>query len=364
MDVDISVSTSSAEDVLNDDCIQEIFRRIKTIPVYLSAALTCSRFQQNAKVCFPFKSVSVDFSGPIVIGGAQIPDYFSRRTESSVPVPLDLLESFLSVFGPVIKSIHLRQSRDIREYTKNDTIFNMIAESCGKTLVQLHIWEGNLNMNTRSEFYSLETLDFTSVKFQCSGRLPKSKRINFNSIIEDPSRYEWLKNHFPGLEEVDLIGLVNVSNDLIVEFLKNNSQLKSLKIWSRNVNLEIEEEILKCKRMKHLDMFIDVTFAMSLVRELPKLEELTIIMTAETINNTSVIKEIIEHAKCLTEFNIHLSYTSTLTMNRQLYNSILSMAEGHCTVHFYCYRNRLVLINVDEETIKANSRWLFMHLWN
>lgn len=39
--------------VLNNDCIQEVFRRLQSIEDFLNAAEVCTQFQENAKHCFP-----------------------------------------------------------------------------------------------------------------------------------------------------------------------------------------------------------------------------------------------------------------------------------------------------------------------
>lgn len=102
--------------ILNDDCLQEIFRRLKQMRDFLSAAKVCTRFQENAIECFPstFKSLRID-----------------DANDAPTSLPLEYLSDFLSIFGHFIQKIEWSWTQD-REH--DDDILNQIAAHCGKTL--------------------------------------------------------------------------------------------------------------------------------------------------------------------------------------------------------------------------------------
>lgn len=137
--MDIDVNTSSIEDVLNDDCIQEIFRRINSIPDYLNAALTCTRFLKNAKVCFPFKYIII-FHTRVLSRIIYLTELHGTKLDP-LEVPWDVVPGFLHAFGPFIKSIYFYPSTYPNNRFQNDIIFNKIAEYCGKTLLELKLTE-------------------------------------------------------------------------------------------------------------------------------------------------------------------------------------------------------------------------------
>lgn len=220
--------------VLNDDCVQSIFRRLDNVCDFLSAAETCVRFQENAKLVFrtQYKSIHIGKS--------------EWHSDTLNIVTLNRLQSLLCIFGPLIVKIVVN--------TKiNSNILNMIADYCGKTLTSIELSSSNvINLNTRSPFKALKELelDDTNIKyFKCKSELQRLI-ISGEKVIN----CKWLIQSFPHLETVELSCIKLLRIDQVDKFLKLNPQLRSLCI-------ELCEEItpIICE---------------SIVNHVPKLEKL------------------------------------------------------------------------------------------
>lgn len=194
---------------LNDDCIQEILRRLTNVRDFLRAAQVCTRFQSNAIQCFSlhFKSISIR-DGEIFSDG----------------IPVEQLTNFLSIFGRSIKSI--------RWYTTDRSldgeIFKIIADSCGQTLLELMIIDHNINFVTQTQFEALEKLEIeTSLisNFRVPSKLKVLKLklvkiLNFSSIAQKMQK----------LQEVEFVNVNGFTDEMLVEFLNCNPQLKIFKL--------------------------------------------------------------------------------------------------------------------------------------
>lgn len=192
---------------LNDDCIQEILRRLTNIRDFLNAAEVCTRFQKNAIVCLPshFKMIYIRDG-----------HFFSNS------VPVEQLERFLSIFGNSIKSI--RWNSTDREL--DNAIFNTISNSCSKNLLDLTITDHGIDFT--SQFNALEKLEIetsliNSFKFQPQLKILKLKLVKV-------LHFDSFKQSIQTLQEVEFVNVNGFTDETLVEFLKCNPQLKRLKL--------------------------------------------------------------------------------------------------------------------------------------
>lgn len=194
---------------LNDDCIQSIFRQMDNVRDFLSAAETCVRFQENAKLTFRtrYKKIRVG--------------ELHKHGDNSNILTLNRLQSLLSIFGPLIVELYF--DGDI-----HNEIQNMIADYCGKTLTSFKILSSNVvDFNTRSPFKALaelEIIDANIRNFECRSEL---RRLMVWGRMTDCN---WMIQPFPQLESVTLYVVHQLRLDQAVEFLKLNPQLRSLHI--------------------------------------------------------------------------------------------------------------------------------------
>lgn len=211
----IPVQNSSQHilNALNNDCMKEIMRKLKSIEDYLNAAQVCTCFQENAKKCFPpnFKAIRIDDSE----SAAQIPNN----------LPLERVESFMSIFGPLISSIEWNFTHGRYH---DEAILNMIAKFCGKTLSTFTIHGHDLDFNTESQFEDLEKLTLYDSTISNFTLLPQLKSLKLASIKVAHS--DWLTQEFPKLEEAKFYAFHKLRDKMLLEFLQLNPQLHSLKL--------------------------------------------------------------------------------------------------------------------------------------
>ena len=215
MDIGVPPAQDSPKHILNalnDDCIQSVFRQLDNLRDFLSAAETCIRFQENAKLTFrtQYKTIEVD-------------EFSKKENMSSNSVTVDRLQSLFSIFGPLIVEFHF-------EGIINDDILNMIADYCGKTLQIFKITSSNVvDFNTRSSFKALTELRVINANIQ---NFKYKSQLRILTIDRNVSDFDWFIQPFPLLETLKLVAVCHLRLDQAIEFLKLNPQLKSLYIRS------------------------------------------------------------------------------------------------------------------------------------
>lgn len=192
---------------LNDDCIQEVLRRLSNVRDFLSAAEVCIRFQENANQCFPFKTVSIR-NGEI----------FSNS------IPVQRLKRFLSVFGHFIEAIRWNTTnRDL-----DAEIFHTIAVFCGKNLLELTVIDHKIDFSVETQFEALKELEIETslidnIKIQPKLKVLKMKLVkvlHFDSFAQTNSK----------LCEIELVNVHGFTDKILMEFLIKNPQLKRFKL--------------------------------------------------------------------------------------------------------------------------------------
>lgn len=235
--------------ILNDDCIQAILRRITNLQDFLSAAETCKRFQSNAKVCFRTKYGLGDIS----FLGNCLDDL--RIMKSAIP--LDRVHNFLNIFGHLITNIYLHHRHHQNEKSKEE-ILKTIAHFCGKTLQKLTLNKFNCDSISLSPFSALQTLDLqdSTLSRNCEVHL----HITTLCLTGDVIKYKkgrpltnWFVQQFPHLK-VAKFHSINIKRNMLNQFLTLNPQLKILHLFhGKNLTSSILRDI--GHRVPNLEQF-------------------------------------------------------------------------------------------------------------
>lgn len=415
VEIEIPPAESSPQHILNalnNDCVQEIMRRIKNIRDLLNAAETCTCFQENIKVCFPSycKTIRIDDS-----------QQFDAQPNC---LPLKNVQSFLSKFGHLIHTIEwsFTWNRDHDEAT-----LNIIADFCGKTLTELIIFGHDLNFNTQSPFEALEKLalyDSTIRNFALLTQL-KSLKLTFVKVTHS----DWLAQEFPKLKEAKFYSFHKLKDNMLMKFLNLNPQLQSLElnccrrispsvfhdIGKRTPNLinlnfdpckglqstfdanmihlsrlrklkslriechrfsgrtlidslvehqvpienltvvgavrDLVDSIPKLKHIKKLSLsFVFEEMLVNIAKELENLEDLSISNSYDV--TLCGIKDVLEHGKKLKSFSI---LVEKIAMNLEDFYNILTLAKNCDRVEItYEYGT----VDVGKDVLDANFKWL------
>lgn len=235
---------------LNNDCIQEIFRRLHNIEDFVNMAEVCVRFQDNSRKCFPpiykvFYSTHAD----------NFDDHPDKLNKNLV-LPLNRVQSFLSIFGDLIEKIVWRHEIEIycreqpykissiyhrliegkktyQDYDK--TNLRILADNCGKSVNELQIRRRFIDFNILRRFQALETLQIEEcrnnyVKASKHGLFPKLKYLKITDLMGDGG---WLKQTFPKLIEAEFVDVNKfLDENTLIEFVDQNPQLKRLSVIS------------------------------------------------------------------------------------------------------------------------------------
>lgn len=420
MNVQIPPAQDSPKHILNalnDDCIQLILRQLKNVLDFLSAAETCVRLQENAKLIFrtQFKQIRIDD--------------FSRLSNT---VTVDRVASFLNIFGHLITGIDFDRQAMGKKLGKN--IQNMIAEYCGKTLKIFKIRSDNkvVDLNTRSPFESLEELHLDCTNIQNFVHQTQLKSLYVSEFRTNRTNFDWLIQAFPKLKIVTFWSLHRLQHNQLIGFLESNPQLQSLNVefcydvWSQFIehidkftpNLEklcfwynsnhslnaisnlrnlkflsisssrefpinelidslnenmvqietlilghakfiSDSKISQLKSLKKLSLTIFKSETLvHLVQNLPQLQKIAIKVCTTTINLND-IKEALQYGE-------HLSLLMVETEETKIdfieYTSILTLAKLACAKVMIHTRQRYTIINIRRDLFEPNRKWLDIDL--
>lgn len=232
---------------LNNFCIQEIFRRLQNIGDFVSVAEVCIRFQDNARKCFPPIYKVFYF------------DNHPSESNKDLVLPLNRVQSFLTIFGDLIETIVWGDIQEIvclkPPYERDNRNLRILAENCGKSVTELKIRGRFIDFNILNRFQALETLEieYTSGEslrreysilfffnlfllcinyFKASKPEPfsKLKRLKMSELLGDR---DWLKQTFPKLIEAEFIDIIKdeIKNEnTLIEFINQNPQLQRLTV--------------------------------------------------------------------------------------------------------------------------------------
>lgn len=201
--------------VLNDKCIQAILSRLTNVDDFLSAAKTCTRFQENAKQCYPpeFTEFSID----------------NEYIKWKHPLPIKYAPSFLRIFGHLIQSLELKYSGfDQSEMENYIKVLNMIEQYCGRTLIDLVVNGLDIRLNYFSKFQILKKLNVSCCTVTAMELPPNLKILKLN-YVKCEKNFVWHQNH-TALEEAKFYNVDYLEDSTFTEFLSVNSQLQRLTI--------------------------------------------------------------------------------------------------------------------------------------
>lgn len=244
--------------VLNDDCIQEIMRRLSDARDFLNAAKTCQQFQMNSLQCCSasFKRLSLSTE--------------NRPTALSV----ELTSNFLKIFGHLVRALEIIHDFD------EDTL-NMIVNYCGKNLIALDIVgkeSTTVNLNVLSKFKALEFIQISSISLN-NVELPPNLCCIFLIDVKVNDDLQFVVRSFPNLKSVFFQDMVNLSESVIIAFIEFNPQLENLmfrncqKLTSSALN-EIIEGLPNLTRLRSDIDITTITQYNELVMNLSQLREL------------------------------------------------------------------------------------------
>lgn len=214
--------------VLNDDCIQMCLRKLTEWQDFTSAALVCTRFQANARACFP--------------PNLKERIWFYHEDVRSNPMAL---HNFLCIFGDLLQCVILWFDWDKRG-KEDDDFINLLAQCCGKTLKKLSIMEYHPNKNFALEFKALEILELNHFPI-----------INL-CINADRC---WFYQEIPQLSKIRFVFSEGLTNDIITGFMKLNPQLRALDVGLSvrdGVTTSILQDISDCSpNLQELSIRVD-----------------------------------------------------------------------------------------------------------
>lgn len=208
-------SLKNIVNILNDDCLQLILLKLDKVWDFWRAAEVCTRFQENAKICFPFKEMIFFYSGECFVKSKNNYIHFNQA------------ENFLKLFSHKIKSISCYL------YNGDNPVksISLISKYCWETLIELKMMGTPFDQVYELEFpfEALEKLhvDGTHGFKNPNASFPNLKNLKISLLPRTESTLDWIANNFSKLEQVSF-GITDLSTDLFIEFQNRNPQLKNL----------------------------------------------------------------------------------------------------------------------------------------
>lgn len=282
---------------LNNDCIQEILRKLTDPSDFLSAAETCRGFQANALECFPRNFEELSLS----LGNKSVGCYTA--------LPLEHAPNFLNIFGHLIWYMEL-----ISDF--EDGTINMIAEHCGETLFSMHIKgheNAKSNFNELSLFKTLTDIDISSISMD-NVELPENLEWIHLNGVKVQADLQCIMKKFPKLEIARFDKVDNLNDTAFNAFIMLNPQIEMLDIFgSQNLSFsainsisdrlpnlvhlsidcmalatheysEIVMHFKQFQQLRHLEIYVDfdlfipaVTTIDSLATNIPTIETLRLV---------------------------------------------------------------------------------------
>lgn len=199
-------------DALDNYCIQAILSRLVTRKDWLNAAETCTRFQANARMCFPSELSQIS------IGEICIDDIPGHR--------------------------HWKA----RIGTADSKIFATIVRFCGRTLNELIIRDNNPKCLKRLHFEVLQKLILDEAP---AGKFKYHLRLKYLRLIDSADQPTRTKlalriRRYPQLEHLVLKNIDTLTYDRFRHFLSLNPQLKTLDVTDcKHLEMSILEEVGK-----------------------------------------------------------------------------------------------------------------------
>lgn len=223
---------------LNNDCLQECFRRLSSHEDFLNVANVCQRFRANARKCFPPTNIKITSLRPELY----VQRVGQKQNEWSHEITSKQLGIFLYHFGDLIKTVHLFGPLHLKEVPRFERNFAKIAQYCERTLKGLSFYRYKSNIDIGTTFHWLESLKIhsnTIIDFLLQP-LPHLKVLEIDKggqhsveIIQQTRENDSktiFEQNFPQLEVLILKNLTELNNTIIIDFLTLNPQLRTLQV--------------------------------------------------------------------------------------------------------------------------------------
>ncbi len=249
-------SSKNILDILNDDCIDEILRRVDILMDLLSLAEVCKRLRKCAMQQYRIRyETMLTITTPIIATIFSMPDR-SRFRQVQIAkwdhcrfpdfVHLNRSVTFLRIFGSMTKNI-LFQSTNSQI---DDTIFRSIVEYCGRTLKALSLTTYDANFEqTPFELEHLCLCQSTPKNLSTNSL----KTLYITGFTNPSDEHEvWFMQKLPELKRFIIDG--RVTDDMASEFLSLNPQLEVLVILSLKLTVAIFKSISNCLNLTRLQL--------------------------------------------------------------------------------------------------------------
>lgn len=191
---------------LNNDCIDEIYRKLSNVEDVLSAGIVCQKFQESAIRCLKSKF-----------------NYLEIDEKN-----LDILkkEQYWKLYAPLVSEISFTSTLDAE---LDRYVFNSIAKFCGDSLKSFRL------NDCRSDFEKLQFLGL-----ECLSIASKDLE-RFNNDISEL----WYLQNMPKLKSASFYYCEELTDYALFEFLKLNQQLEYFILQSEYVSTFIFKYIAK-----------------------------------------------------------------------------------------------------------------------
>lgn len=150
--------------ILNNDCLQAIFRKLNGVRDIYSVAHVCTRFQQIAIECSTIEKLQIRYETPTETKTNNNQVLFLNNEENDV-----CAKRFLELFGSRIKSIQCDFTTLLSsiKHEDEDGTLDLISLHCRKTLNELRLKgeNGKYDYELRLPFQALRTLSLEYTRF-------------------------------------------------------------------------------------------------------------------------------------------------------------------------------------------------------
>lgn len=218
---------------LNNQCLQECFRRLSTHRDFLNVANVCQRFRENARACFPPTNITIE---PF-----RLRLHFRKADRQQKHWTLDsnmsskYLGIFLYIFGDLIKSVELDGLWSDTICPTFDDHFAKIVQHCAKTLKTLSFYIFKPIVNIEKTFEMLEILKIHYCSIIYIEPLPCLKVLDIRYIFERSSTHYFsldriFKQNYPQLKVLVLDDVFPLNDKLLIDFMTINPHLSTLHV--------------------------------------------------------------------------------------------------------------------------------------
>lgn len=272
-DVPDSNSPCNIINCLNDFCLQLIFRELR-ITDFQNVANVCTRFQENARMCFPakFKTFFIDDYEFISDYGLAV-----YRVKNFLRIFGDLIESILwnypsapkffyastqnEFFGALGLRVPDDDTKRIADFDNlREKLLTTIVEYCGKTLIDIKIaGEHPVNLALLSQLKALTHLELYDIMTVGIGTFPELICFKVAHLRSNKDVTNWFCQTFPKLECAEFYYMHQLTNDTIIEFQACNPQLQILLVSGSHIDTACFRDIgIRSPNLNGLDLRLTV----------------------------------------------------------------------------------------------------------